>query len=132
MNDEIDKRVDEDWKKRAQLEKMELDAQQRARPSGKGSEKAQTEKEGSLFSMFVQTLVAQAAVMLGLEPDPMTGAAQPNLEQARYLIDVLGMLEEKTRGNLSPDEARQLKVVLHELRMAFVEVSQGGHRGMRP
>ncbi len=136
MTDPIDKKIDSDWKRRAQAEKAQLDAQSRGRkgpePAGQAedAEDGMAEGGGSLFASFLSSLAAQAAMYLGLEPDPMTGARRANPEQARYLIDVIGMLEEKTRGNLTPEEDRTLKLVLHELRLAFVEVTQGG--GRRP
>lgn len=131
MTEPIDKKVDDDWKRRAQLEKQQFDAQHGARGGG-GRERAAEPgaSQESLFANFITTLAAQAATYLGLEPDPMTGARRANPEQARYIIDVLGAIEEKTRGNLQPEEDRHLKVVLHELRLAFVEVTQ--HHPRRP
>ncbi len=133
MSDEpIGKKVDDDWKRRAQQEKAQLEAQFGGKKGPARGPAPQDEEPGaepgeSIFSSFVETLAAQAAMMLGLQPDPMTGARRANPEQAKYLIDVLGTLEEKTRGNLSPDEDRHLKMVVHELRMAFVEVTRGKH-----
>ncbi|MBI3615916.1 MAG: DUF1844 domain-containing protein [Candidatus Omnitrophica bacterium] len=57
---------------------------------------------------------------LGEVPHPVTNARQEDLEQARYLIDVLGMLQEKTKGNLTPEEADLLEGLLYELRMKYV------------
>ncbi len=143
MTDEpVDKRVDSDWKRRAQMEKAQLDAQQRASaPRGGGGpppeegeedEDASPRGRGSIFAQFVDTLAAQAAMFLGLEPEPMSGARRASPEQAKYLIDVLGMLDDKTRGNLSPDEDHHLKMVLHELRMAYVELAQAAARRLPP
>ncbi len=140
----IDKKVDSDWKKRAQQEKAQFDAQlggkKAAAPSGPRPPSGAGEDLGdevgaaeSIFSSFVETLAAQAAMYLGLQPDPMTGARRANPEQAKYLIDVLGTLEAKTQGNLTPEEERHVKLVVHELRMAFVELTQGGGgKGPRP
>jgi hypothetical protein len=58
---------------------------------------------------------------LGEIPDPETNEPIEDLNRAKYLIDELGMLEEKTAGNLTPDEARALKSILYELRMKFVK-----------
>ncbi|MBI2933673.1 MAG: DUF1844 domain-containing protein [Planctomycetes bacterium] len=122
MTEPIEKKVDQDWKRRAQMEKAQLDAQQR--PGRSGARPETESEEESLFISFVSTLATQAAMFLGVEPDPLTGARRMNPEQARFLIDALGMLEEKTRGNLDPEEERHLKMVLQELRLAFVEVTR--------
>jgi hypothetical protein len=79
------------------------------------------------FAAFVFSLMHTAAVHLGDAADPQTGQmAQPNLEAAQHMIDILGILEEKTRGNLSPEERQLLEQGLYELRMRFVEVKKDG------
>ena len=77
------------------------------------------------FSTFLSSLSMQAMVALGEVAHPVTGAAQMDLEQARYLIDVLGVLQEKTQGNLTPEEAELMEGLLYELRMKYVEKTQG-------
>jgi hypothetical protein len=78
------------------------------------------------FTAFVISLATTAAVHLGDRPDPESGQpAAPNLEGAQQMIDILSLLEEKTRGNLRPEERQVLEQVLYELRMRFVEVSAG-------
>jgi hypothetical protein len=74
------------------------------------------------FSTFVISLSHNALVHLGDAPDP-AGAA-PNLELARQTIDLLGLLEEKTRGNLTGEEERMLSAALYDLRSRFVEVDK--------
>ena len=77
------------------------------------------------FSMFVLSLASTAMVHLGLAPDPETGApreAAPEL--ARETIDLLGMLREKTRGNLTDEEQKFLDTLLYDLRMQFVEATR--------
>ena len=74
----------------------------------------------TLVSMFS----TQAMVGLGLLANPMTGKPEPQLHLARHFIDLLGVLETKTQGNLTSDEAKLLEMSLHELRMAFVQVSR--------
>lgn len=76
--------------------------------------------------MFLSSLSMQALMALGEVAHPVTGLAQPDPEQARYLIDILGLLHEKTQGNLSPEEASLLEGLLYELRMKYVEKTQGG------
>ena len=76
------------------------------------------------FSTFVFSLSSSALIHLGEVPDPYTQKVEPDLALAKQVIDTLGMLEEKTRGNLDPDEDRLLKSVLYDLRMRFVQKSR--------
>ena len=79
------------------------------------------------FASFVLSLVHTAAVHFGDVADPSTGEHHPpNLPLAQQMIDILAMLEEKTRGNLSAEERQLIDQVLYELRMRFVEVSRAG------
>lgn len=72
------------------------------------------------FSTFIMSLNASALVNLGVIDDPGTNAKSKNLPLGKQTIDILGMLEEKTKGNLTADEAEMLKSVLYELRMLYV------------
>ncbi len=72
---------------------------------------------------FIMSLSSSAMVNLGEVPDPLTGETKVDLELARHTIDVLGMLEEKTRGNLTKEEEEFLKNVLFELRMKYIQKS---------
>jgi hypothetical protein len=74
-----------------------------------------------LFLGLVVSLQASAWMLLGKVVNPMTGKIDRNLDQAKETIDLLGMLEEKTRGNLQADEQRLLGQVLYQLRMNYVE-----------
>ena len=65
-----------------------------------------------------------AALFLGQIPNPQTGQGEVNLELAKMFIDQLGMIQEKTRGNLTNEETAVLRNTLSNLQMAFVEVSQ--------
>lgn len=76
------------------------------------------------FSTLILTLTSSAQSALGVAPDPVSGKVQTNLSQAKHLIDLLGMLEVKTQGNLSQEEARLLQAVLSDLRMRFVEAKK--------
>lgn len=76
-------------------------------------------------------LGTQALMYLGQFPDPQTGKAIIALDMAKLHIDLLGVLEEKTKGNLTPEEDRDLKGLLGELRMIFVEISRGVARAMQ-
>ena len=84
------------------------------------------------FVAFVVSLASSAAVHFGDLPDPSGARSEPNLEGAAQMIDILVLLEEKTRGNLSLEEREVLEQVLYELRMRFVEASGGGKRIIEP
>ncbi|MBF6559336.1 MAG: DUF1844 domain-containing protein [Candidatus Binataceae bacterium] len=73
------------------------------------------------FGTFLVGLSTQALVLLGDIVDPQTGEAMQDLRGAEQLIDIIGMLREKTRGNLDRDEAQLIEAVLYELRMKYVE-----------
>ena len=77
------------------------------------------------FSGFVISLTTTAAVHFGDYPDPVTGETKPpNLEAASQMIDILTMLEMKTRGNLTAQERSLLEQVLYDLRMRYVAAQQ--------
>jgi len=77
------------------------------------------------FTSLVMSLATTAAVHFGDLADPATGQpAEPNVEGARQMIEILGILQEKTKGNLDSDEAAILERVLYELRMRFVEAQR--------
>jgi hypothetical protein len=73
------------------------------------------------FDFLVHTLFTQALMALGRIPNPITGKAMKNVATAKHFIDTLGMLEQKTSGNLSTDERRLLEEVQHQLRTAYLE-----------
>src|SRR5450755_970913 len=82
---------------------------------------------GELSQRFIEFIMMQAqnaALFLGQIPNPQTGQGEVNLELAKMFIDQLAMIQEKTRGNLSNEEAAVLKNTISNLQMAFVEVSQ--------
>ncbi|MGI9037014.1 MAG: DUF1844 domain-containing protein [Pyrinomonadaceae bacterium] len=76
------------------------------------------------FVNFLTTLVSQAAAALGAMPHPTTGQRTLDLETGKYWIDVLGMLKEKTQGNLHPKEEELFKGLLADLKMQYVQVSR--------
>lgn len=73
------------------------------------------------FPTFILSLSSSALVHLGEVPDPETGKPMENIVVAKHTIDILAMLEEKTRGNLTAEEAKLLKDMLFELRMKYVQ-----------
>jgi hypothetical protein len=76
------------------------------------------------FATFVFSLNSSALVQLGMMEDPMTGQKTKNLPLAKQTIDVISMLEEKTRGNLTADEAAMIKNILYDLRILYVKEKQ--------
>jgi hypothetical protein len=77
------------------------------------------------FVEFVMMHAQNAALFLGQIPNPHSGEAEINLELAKMFIDQLEMIQEKTRGNLSNEEAAVLRNALSNLQLAYVEVAQG-------
>lgn len=73
------------------------------------------------FSSLVVSLSSTAFLHLGAIPDPGTGKQEKNLTLAKQAIDLLGVLREKTRNNLSPDEENLFNHLLYDLRMAYIK-----------
>ena len=121
--------VDEDWKSRVEAER---EAQKNAEASGTqpaaGAEGADTDElPPASLPFLVTTLATQAMAALGQIPDPVEQKPVIRLQLAKHHIDTLAMLQEKTKGNLAPEEVSMLEEVLHQLRMFFVHVqSQSG------
>lgn len=91
-----------------------------------------TTQSGELTQRFIEFVMMHAqnaALFLGQIPNPQTGQGEVNLELAKMFIDQLVMIQEKTRGNLSSEEATVLRNTLANLQMAFVEVSQSSRGG---
>ena len=102
--EEMDKRVDEVWKNQVATEKAAAH-----RVTGEPEPSIKPEASATPFIEFLSTLSMQ-----------VMGALETNLDQARYLIDLLGTLKEKTQGNLTPQESQLLESLLYELRMKYV------------
>ena len=109
---------DADWKAKAQREKEELDKtlDSEERP----------ELPPASFLGLVEELSLRSMIALGQIPNPLTGKQDTDLEAARYTIDLLGVLEEKTKGNLEASEAQAVTDVVAQLRMVFVHLKQHG------
>src|SRR5436190_13752539 len=89
-------------------------------------------QSGELSQRFIEFVMMQAqnaALFLGQIPNPQTGKGEVNLELAKMFIDQLGMIQEKTRGNLTNEESAVIKNTLSNLQMAFVEVSKETREG---
>ncbi len=84
-------------------------------------------EEGISFAEFIYSLGRSAAFAFGDLADPdAEGPAQPNLAVAAQMIDIISMLQEKTRGNLTAEEAKFIDDLLYDLRMRFVQAQQQG------
>ena len=85
------------------------------------------------FAGFVVSLASTAAIHFGDLPDPVSGTVgKPNLEGAKQMIEILTLLDEKTRGNLTAEERQLLEQVLYELRLRFVQASGEEKRIIEP
>jgi hypothetical protein len=89
---------------------------------------AQVPDEPVTFSTFVLGLSTQALLHLGEIPNPLTRGVERDLGAAKQVIDILGILREKTRSNLEPGEETLLDSVLYDLRMRYVELVRSGTR----
>jgi len=130
--------IDDDWKAEAQREKERLAA--KSKPAGPGSGEGGAGKPGSAgakpssgggggmpkadFQTLLSTMVTQALFAMGAIPDPQTGQRLAHLDLARHHIDMLTVLEEKTKGNLTPEESDMLSTTLYELRNQYVQIAQ--------
>ncbi len=107
--------IDSDWKEEARQEKERL-----AETEAAGQPKTMPEVS---FGELVNLVVMQAAMALGGFTGPKGESIPPDLTSARHYVDLLGLLEEKTAGNLTAEEKRVLDGVLYELRMQFVQTA---------
>jgi hypothetical protein len=115
--------IDEDWKAEAQkekevLKKTEVDHQEQAQ------EEQQMQFPPAELSALISMLATQAYLAMGILGAEEEQHEPPDLAAAQFNIDLLAMIEEKTRGNTTEEEKRLLSGTLHQLRMVFVEMSK--------
>ena len=79
---------------------------------------------GTPFTNFLEPLIAQAYMSLGMLPNPYQQQSKPDVGSARQMIDILSLLQDKTQGNLTPDEEDFLSTYLGELKLAFVKITK--------
>ena len=115
--------VDEDWKQEAQKEKEILAAQEEAEKKEKQEEKPRGPLPEGNIAALISMLATQALFALGLLQIKGQEERKPDLELAKYNIDMLQVLEEKTKGNLTKEEEAVLVNTLNELRMGYVKVA---------
>jgi len=111
---ELPKNIDESWKEAVEKEKDALKKDGKPLPVDPD------------FNFFITTLALQASIALGEIANPVTNKKEEELAQAKLLIDTLGILKEKTKGNLAPEETKLLENCLYELRMQYVIKTKGG------
>lgn len=116
--------IDEDWKAQAQKEKEKLKEQE-------STEKASTETDSKAqqlpeadFAGLVSILASQAFYALGVIRMNENDEREPDFALAKFNIDLLGLLEDKCKGNLSDEESKMLKATLDQLRMTFVQLTK--------
>jgi hypothetical protein len=106
------KKVDESWKQNIEKEKQDPKTNQAFIPPEAD------------FKFFITTLTLQASIALGHMANPATGKTEKDTTQAKFLIDTLGMLQIKTKGNLTQEETDLLENLLYELRVAYLAKDQ--------
>jgi len=122
--------IDEDWKKEAQHDKEVLAAKKAEEKEKEAEEGEDAEQprgplpKGDLAAL-ISMLTTQALFALGVLQVKGQEGKEPDLEMARYNIDMLETLEAKTKGNLTPEEEAALKNTLSELRMGYVQIADG-------
>ena len=124
MSEADDKRIDDDWKRRAQEEKQKIASQMGGilEESGEPGESKSVESDPR-FPALVQQIAYPALMALGQIPDPRTGERMLDLNLAKETIDLLGVLESKTAGNRSDEEESMIKDLLRDLHVAYTQVA---------
>lgn len=131
--------IDTDWKAQAQAEKERLAKEAEAKrpePSAPGAAPADAaaarnrppgagaEVPPADFQTLVSGLISQALLYMGAIPDPQTGHGIIHLDLARHYIDLLGVIEQKTKENLTEEENKLLSQAMHELRLSYLQLSK--------
>jgi len=119
--------VDDDWKERAQAEKEDLEKKRKEQAEPEeaalaSEDRLPEELPPASFSLMVSGFASNALVSLGQFPDPIEKKQVVQLPLAKHYIDMLGILEQKTDGNLDAEEKGMISKILHELRMLYVAV----------
>lgn len=116
--------VDSDWKQEAQAEK------ERLAQAEKATESAQPKLPAPTLTELINLLASQAIMAMG-QRDPQTGQVYIALEMAQFNIDMIGVLEEKTKGNLTDEEQTLLTQVLSELRLVYADTAKAVQQAMK-
>jgi hypothetical protein len=118
--------IDEDWKSQVEAEKMAAAAETPSpeSPNAPSPDDQHVPLPPPDLMFLVGTFYLQAAIAMGLMPNPTTNKAEVQLDHAQHSIDLLTMLQQKTEGNRTQEESDELEAVLHQLRLTFVTVKQ--------
>jgi predicted alpha/beta-hydrolase family hydrolase len=123
------KKVDAEWKKQVEDERRRLAAQEKVQGGRGTGARGPAGEPGApskpSFAQFLSGLATQALMSLGELENPMTRRREVDLAQAQQTIDLLELLQEKTKGNLTPQEENFLTNVLHDLRLRYVRAVSG-------
>ena len=127
MSDETQQESEKPESEKTESEKTEsATASENATAGSSASDSSASESGGGQqlppanFMVLLSTLATQAMASLGFIPDPSTGKPNVNRPMAKHFIDMLAMLQEKTKGNLDEEETNHLRDALHQLRMTYV------------
>jgi len=112
--------VDEDWKSRVEAEREAV--RQDPQPSDSAASESDEPLPPPSLTYLAGTLYLQGAIALGLLPHPVSGKSELRLAHAKHTIDTLEILFEKTVGNRTVEESDQIDGMLHQLRLAYVEL----------
>lgn len=116
--------LDEDWKSQAQAEKEKLSEKDKEASADSETPAYAHALPEANFSTLVESLVIQTMYALGKISDPSGPPSKVNLDLAKHHIDIIQILQDKTKGNLDEKETQMLAIRLHEVRMHYVEVAQ--------
>ncbi len=110
----IEKAVDEEWKKEVQEEKEKTGEEKQVN-------KTKPQIPEASFSLFISSLATQTLINLGEIENPLNKKKEQDLDQAKFTIDTLQIIKDKTKGNLTDDETNYLDTMLYDLRMRYIE-----------
>lgn len=115
--------IDEDWKSQVEAEKEAAAQEKTEQPA---VDPTNPQMPPASLEMLLTSLATEAMMGMGQIPYPGSDQPQVNLDQARYAIDMIEVLKEKTKGNLSDEEDNAVINLLHQLRMAFIAAQAAG------
>ena len=116
---------------RAQAETIETQKAAPNEPTAADEEEIPGEDDPASFVNFLSTLATNAAAALGAVPHPATGKRTLDLDTGKFWLDILGMIKEKTKGNLHQQEARILDTLLADLRMQYVTMVRAAEEKLK-
>ncbi len=111
-----EKTVDEEWKKHIQEEKKDTGKQP--------TQKTKQQIPEASFNLFISSLATQTLINLGEMASPFNKKKALDLNQAKFTLDTLQIIKDKTKGNLADDETKYLDTLLYDLRMRYIEKSK--------